>query len=567
MKLLSCKVINFGSYKELEFDYSNQGLSLVYGSTGAGKSTLMDIVPWILYGKTAKGGSVEEVKSWQSNGESTTGQLSVRTRSGEITVHRTRGNAKAGNDLFWTEQAGLNFAPHRGKDLVDTQKLLEARLSVDYDTFLSASYFHEFSATGAFFTARAKDRRELFEKLADLELPKKIAEATTASKKSDKSSLQLHERDLAATTGRIDGLASSIAGTAKLQRSWAGERVERIINLQEKSRNFEKDKEEKIKALETQVSEYDRFKLESMTELRQDLAVMEARLEHHEDYDTKIKALKASSRCGECGSLTDVCAEEISQVKLDKLNALNYAKEYRKLKDALVSVDKVGNPYVAHLSEIKALINTYQEQIEAEQTKENPYTEQLDKADSEVQRLKTVETHTENIAYDLKHRIGALEHLYDLSFELRASLLAKAIHNIEAATNSYLEKYFDGEFRAGFSTPDADKLEVSIQKNGHDCVYTQLSKGQRQLLKLAFSVSVMEASANTIGVDFGTLFLDESLDGTDTALKIKAFSLFESLALKHDSVFVIDHSEDLHRLFTKKFHVTLDGDYSAVESE
>ena len=78
-----------------------------------------------------------------------------------------------------------------------------------------------------------------------------------------------------------------------------------------------------------------------------------------------------------------------------------------------------------------------------------------------------------------------------MSFELRGQLLKSVLRQIETSTNKYLEKHFDSEIKVVLTIDDTDKVEVSIQKNGHECVFAQLSKGQRQLLKLCFGISVM----------------------------------------------------------------------------
>lgn len=36
MKLLKAEVHNFGSYKDLEFDFNDLGLALIHGATGSG---------------------------------------------------------------------------------------------------------------------------------------------------------------------------------------------------------------------------------------------------------------------------------------------------------------------------------------------------------------------------------------------------------------------------------------------------------------------------------------------------------------------------------------------------
>ncbi len=147
---------------------------------------------------------------------------------------------------------------------------------------------------------------------------------------------------------------------------------------------------------------------------------------------------------------------------------------------------------------------------------------------------------------------------------LRAELLKMAINAIQEETNNYLERYFDSELRIHF-TLDGDSLDVGVQKSGNSCSYKQLSKGQRQLLKLTFALSVMAASANQSGVKFENLFFDEALDGLDEKLKLKAFTLFEALEPSFTSIFLIDHAPAFQNMFTKKFAVGIEGDKSYIK--
>ena len=77
----------------------------------------------------------------------------------------------------------------------------------------------------------------------------------------------------------------------------------------------------------------------------------------------------------------------------------------------------------------------------------------------------------------------------------------------------------------------------------------------------------METTANAAGVSFGNVFMDEPTDGLDSALKVKAFSLFENIASRVTSVFIIEHASELQIMFSNKHYVSLDNDCSTVKDE
>ena len=166
VNIISATIQNFGSYKKLEFSFDKQGLCLIQGLTGSGKSTLMDIVPWVLFGVTAKDGSVDEVKSWDSNGD-TEGRLIIDLNGVPIIIQRIRGKT---NDLHYSQQDVPGIT--RGKDLKDTQKQINQLLGITPETYLAGAYFHEFSKAASFFITSAKSRREICEQIVDLSFTK-----------------------------------------------------------------------------------------------------------------------------------------------------------------------------------------------------------------------------------------------------------------------------------------------------------------------------------------------------------------------------------------------------------
>ncbi len=563
MKLKHGEVTNFGSYKHLRFDFQDQALALVYGPTGSGKSTLMDIAPWILYGQTAKDGNADEVRSWTADGEPTTGQLEVELLDGSIQVTRIRGTSSE-NDLFWDEGDG---AKHRGKDLTETQKLLEKRLGVSAELYLTAAYFCDFSPTSTFFSAKAKDRRALFDKIADMELPTKLSGALSEARKVSKKDLAAQQVALSRAAGKVETLQSVVEGNKTSRDSWGAEREEYLAELLGKVEGFELEKSSKIQALTTKQERFEDDRNARATKLAEKITTNADRLKTPEHYEELISIVKQQSRCKSCDALPTEATDKIQRIQASKSAMAILAERHKADIAALETIVKEVNPYDEQVKQAKTAENHHAEVFNAEQEKSNPFIAELERSET---MLVTAEQAVATLKRDvgtLERRVAALTKLYDLSFDLRGELLRSAVAQIEAATNKHLEDYFDAELRVGFSLEGADNLEVAIYKSGNACTFRQLSKGQRQLLKLCLSVSFMASAANTAGVHFDSVFFDESLDGLDSALKLKAYRLFETLATRHSSVLVIDHSEDLQNLFDRRYRVSMDSDVSAINAE
>lgn len=459
MKIQSVALTNFGSYKNLSFDFENQGLTLIQGATGAGKSTLMDAIPWILFGTTAKGGKVDEIHSWNSEGP-TLGMVTIRGLHSDIVIRRSRSPSDL--TLKYSEES------IRGKDVADTQKLINQKLGFDAETYLAAAYFHEFSQTAQFFTTTAKSRRETLEQIVDLSMASRLqAKASEAAKAESKAHSELLQQ--------IYMFNSNIS-------------------------------------LLTQMQAKEQTKAQDWTR-SQDYAISKIRVDHAK-YDANRDRV-ISGKCDECGT----------QLEAD-----------------------------VHIHDTKA--NPYQERLIDLLNAQNPHTGSVTDYTADIDKKRLELDGLANQDKDFRMKLADLDILKDTISIFRGRLVQDTVSYIQTETNALLTKHFDAEIQVEFHI-DNDKLDVNLLKDGNEAAFTQLSKGQRQLLKLSFAVSVMKAASNFSGVDFQQVFFDEALSGLDDNMKSKAFGLLEELAVDKDSVFVIDHSEGFKAMFPNVYNVEL----------
>lgn len=569
MKLTKCEVRNFGSYKHFEIDFSSPGLNLIYGRTGSGKSTIPDMPAWILYGQTAKDGASDDVRSWQAPNEATVGVLIVEISNGPIIVTRTRGKNK--NDLSWNEPG--SDEPHRGKDLTETQKLLEQRLGVSSETYFSGAYFHEFSASGNFFLAKAKERRSLFESITDLSFPVALAEKTVEERKGLKAKISTRQEEVARLDGQLKELAAAEVRLLRLSQEWQTFHTEKLRNLEKESRDWGDRYEMRATELSKKISDWDKEATKRRNLLEQSLQRVEASLLNLPgDFEEDRRVLQGHieelhlEKCSKCGASTrdgrlQLALKAMASLDLEEQLYRHNKAKHQELKAALRAENEAENPYKDSLQDEE---NPYTALMGQELSQDNSYEKQAAITHSHLISARASQDDFLSALDGYAKRLHALSTIYDLSNGLRGQLLTHAVKEIETVTNNVLDDYFDSELRVTFTLEGADSLKVEIAKSGYDCSYKQLSKGQRQLLKLSFSKALMEAVANKSGVHFNTLFFDEALDGLDGALKVKAFALFQKLSLFHPAVYLIEHSEDFQNLFTNKLKVDLVGDHSEV---
>ena len=534
MKLLHCGVKNFGSYKELCFNFSEQGLSLISGATGSGKSTLQNIPLWILFGKTMKDVNVDEVKKWDGDGE-TLGWIEVELKDAVIEIHRVRGKKPSDNDLFWLELGRDAIHPVRGKDIADTQRLLNVRMGVDDELFTNCATFCEFSPTNTFFTDAAKSRRELFEKIVDLDLPVKLAARVVEDRKKLKREYDLLSMKQSQIFGRLEGLKDAHRKAEIDAKKWKIKHQENIDLIEIKKENYNTEIASTLAAYTTKSEAFERQKSEKIAELTGKINLLSEKIMKMD--------LKRCPTCGHTKDPIDQATEQNNSMIMQLDNIKNSSN---------VWADKINE-----LNKVKIHKNPYEEQLESENKKSNPTIHLLYEFKKDIQ---VGEDELEVNATSMRgtdQKISVLNQLYDLSMELRGALLKSSIKSIETQMNDRLDGYFDSTIRVELTLANLDSLDVKISKEGNQCSFKQLSKGQRNMLKLVFALSIMEHASAKAGIRFGTLLLDEPTDGLDDTLKRKAYKLFEDLLKRHDSVLIIEHFQELKVMFSKVFEVEL----------
>lgn len=527
MKVITCQAENFGSYKAVDFTFDSKGVTLIAGPTGSGKSTLCDLIPWILFGVTAKGGKVDEILSW-SGGE-TFGTIGLDIDGLGVQISRSR----RPNDLYYRTEIDTDAEPIRGKDLQDTQKLINKLIGMDADLYLAGAYFHEFSQTASFFTTTPKNRRAITEQLVDLNLPVILQDRIKTQQKEVKNQLSATDNALFTMNAKVDILSKMCKETKNANDLWSHEQSNKVSILRGKSDNFEITKAHKIRSLENELNSI--------------------RYENPIKYDLHIKSIKVSLqpesvKCVTCGTpkinpSRDADLEKIAELETEQLENSFKLKQHKAI--------------TTQVNELKDSANFYKEQIADILTQTNPHTHQLVRLSKDL----SIQTSHLNIMTDslilLKDQELNFDLLSDAVNRFRAELVETTIKDLEALTNQHLYNYFDREIKLALTILDTDKLDVNITKDNNDASFTQLSKGQRCMLKFSFGAAVIQTIQQRHALSFNQLFFDEALDGLDDNNKLKAIKLLETLAVNDSSVYIVEHSEGIKGMIDQKINVEL----------
>lgn len=535
MKLLHVSASNFGSFKNLDLNLDDMGLTLVDGETGSGKSTLLDAISWCLFGETPKDLPVSSVMTWGGN-DSTYVELTVQVKDKIFMVTRKRGNSNY-NDLYVLD----GDKKIRGKDAAETQKVIEDIIGFDYFTFSILAYYTPHSLSAKFFESKASERRGLFERIAVLDLPNKVVERAVVNLKDvvkEIATLEVRSKAIEVKTQSADRLGK---------------------NLQRDSDKFEKDKEDAIHRLRRAGDGFRDEKAEKVqAELNKYQWFEESR---QRDVNTALKALEGAkvarklipgTLCPHCGSIDQ------EALKLDnKIDQLNFKIDA--LKNAV-------NPHADRLEAAKNLQNSYDLMIQQEMSRINPVLAQISRNDQFLNDLRKENEETTTQKTELERLKQILENIQKAGTNLKSKIVSRIVESCQDLTNRLFTSYFDGLFRVELKVGDKDALNVDIFKGEHIIQYRQASKGEKCLLRLCLSIPLMILAGNKTGVDLNFMAFDEALDGLDAHFKIKAFSLFSELSLNKGSIFVVEHAGEIKDLFLSKIRVTIKNGVSEIEN-
>lgn len=559
MKILSAIVKNFGSYTNQTIDFEkDRGLYLVSGPMGSGKSTLCDIVPWVLFGKTTKNGLADEVRMWGT--KNTIGEVRLQVNGAEMIITRTR----APNDLYFS----INKSDLvRGKDLSDTQKLMNEKLGITEDSYFAGAYLHELSSVLGFFTAQAKTRRQIIEELVDLSFAQTLADKITERKSILKIELKELEKTLAELNTKMKSGKDFISILEARSKAWIESSKKALKDTRKKSETFESERFNCCEAMWE-------FYFRDMQDLKDEIESLENQIQDKKEILNKLSKIKLQ--------LCEIEGEKCPTCGAPKKNEQKFLliKEKQKLEDSMLRQDQLR----VNITQKQKVLDGYENRtnarartIEEEMKRKNPYNEEILKLESarnpyqddirsylekDVQFKSEIEEVQELDAYN-KQELSDLEVLGEVISVYRIKAVEDTVRQLEFKTNDYLTTYFDAELRVTLNLAETDKIETLLHKDGNECSFTQLSKGQRQLLKLCFGVSIMQVLKNQYGFNLG--FMDEALDGLDENFKLKAYTLLEEVATHYDSLYIVEHNEALKNLFLNRYDVTIINGVSHLE--
>lgn len=608
--------ISFGNYIT-SIDLNTGDLTAIMGvnldaggedsKNGTGKSTIMDALTYVLYGKVVREvNNPQLIHRWVRKGQAMLVTLTFTKNGNRYLVERGLKPNKFdvwckpidNDDDFKKLDDDGKFCYNvttRGKEgrdiLIDT-------IGVDFMVF--QYIIMNSSESEPFLKLREDKKKEIFERLFNLSALSERAKELKEERKEVNRSLTAKESEVNATNAANERVMQQIDQAERRRDEWEDTRSKMIKDLEksiDRLKAIDVDEEIKImKEMQEALDQLDDVERE-LRQVKKDKASNErearsltrqynnmvdqaeklvADIEHIEggkcptcsqkwipdesEITTRVEKLESLS--GEIDSLEESIkdiensAETIDAKASDlKQRHDDVSKEVEKYDDRELAFGSLDEAYKSQ-TKLESLI----ENLEKEKKQENPHLDTIENMKSQA----IVEV-DHNIVKNMRKVVNHYDTLIDLSQNKNSYIRRSIINMWLPKLNGRIQFYLD-QLVLPYRVRIKPDLTVEIYDNRELSAYGSLSRGERQRLTVAVNLAFRDLFE---GMNFrsNVLMIDELLDngicsrGADDALAI----LRESTEAKNKSVFLVTHRDDIASKIDKVIRVVKNNKQSVVK--
>ncbi len=533
-----------------EIDFQEHHTNLIIGTNGAGKSTVLDALTFVLFNKPFRKINKPQLVNTTNERECLVEiEFAINTRQYVV----RRGIKPAVFDIIVN---GVEL--HREADDRAMQRILEENiLKLNYKSFTQIIILGS-STFVPFMQLTTTNRREVIEDLLDIRIfsaMNNILKDKLREKKEQVKSLELKKENL--------------KDKMKMQQSF----IEELENRGNANINAN---QEKIAKLDVEVGVY-------MTEnARTEEDIFKFTKEQEEVIGAGDKLVKLNNLKGKISqkvsaitkehkfftenTVCPTCTQTIEEsFRLNRItDAQNKAKElqkgYQDLEDTIKLEQERERQFIALSKEITKLnheisqnntrISLNQRQIRDLEHEIQTITQNLANRNTEHEKLEEFQTNLQKTFEDLSTKKEEIVY-YDFAYSLlkddgvKTKIIKKYLPFINQQVNRYLQMM---DFYINFHL-DEEFNETVKSPIHEDFSYSSFSEGEKMRIDLALLFTWREVARVKNSVNTNLLIMDEVFDssldgfGTDEFLKIIRY------VIKDANIFVISHKSELHDKF------------------
>jgi DNA repair exonuclease SbcCD ATPase subunit len=535
-------------FTEVELDKDTT--TLIIGSNGAGKSTILDALTFSLYGK-----SFRKINKPQLVNSTNEKNCLVEI---EFTVNNTEWKVIRGIKPAVFEIYRDGQVLDQNASSVDQQRWLEQNvLKMNYKSFTQIVILGS-SSFVPFMQLPVASRREVVEDLLDI----RIFSSMNGLIKDKIRSLREEIRTL-------DLKKDNLKEKVEMQRNF-------IDQLEKRGYDNIKEKKNKITTLMQSVEDYskDNQDLESKSStLQKELETVSDATKRLKEFGSvkgklsqKISVIVKEHKFFNENSVCPTCTQSIEETfRINRIEdsqnkAAELQKGYKELEEAIKKeelrestfqrVSKEVTQLLHGISQNNTRISGCQQQITQLESEIQTITEQLENRNSEHEKLEDFKEKLQQTFEDVGERKEDT-YYHDFAYNLlkdggvKAMIIKKYLPLINQSVNKYLQMM---DFYINFKLDE--EFNETIESPIHeDFTYASFSEGEKMRIDLALLFTWREVARFKNSVNTNLLIMDEVFDssldgfGTEEFLKIIRFTI------KDCNIFVISHKSGLDDKF------------------
>ena len=540
--------INFRRGDEAKF--AKNSTTLVVGTNGAGKSTILDALTFSLFGKPYR--KINKPQLVNSTNEKDC-RVEVEFSVGPTDWKIVRG-IKPNVFEIWRNDNLLDQSANAN----DQQKWLERNvLKMNYKSFTQIVILGS-SGFVPFMQLTTNHRREVIEDLLDIKIFSSM-----------NSIIKDKIRDVKDEVRTLELKRESLNDKIKMQENW-------IKEIESRGKEDIGEKEGKIKTLQVEVDTH--MERNMLTEV--DISNLIKKQESVTGATEKLRKLgglkgkisnKVATITKEHKFFTDnkvcpTCTQDIEEeFRINKVaDAQNRSKElqsgFKELEEAIKNEEERERHFTQLSKEITKLthgisknntrISGCQRQIRDLDSEIQRVTEQLADRNTEHDKLATFQDNLTTAYDDLSSRKDTVNY-YNFTYGLlkdggvKTKIIKKYLPLINQQVNRYLQQM---DFYINFTLDE--EFNETVQSPIHeDFSYASFSEGEKMRIDLALLFTWREVARMKNSVNTNLLIMDEVFDSSLDGLGTEEFLKIIRFIIKDANIFVISHKPDLHEKF------------------
>ncbi|KAM3096761.1 AAA family ATPase [Phormidesmis sp. 146-12] len=215
---------NFLSYRAATLDFRGLHTACVCGSNGAGKSSLLEAISWVIWGESrvALEDDVIHIGTKEAQVDFI---FSIHQQTYRVIRTRQRGQGVVlefqiaqGENRAELEQTRFRSLTEKG--IRATQQLILEHLKLDYETFVNSAYLRQGRAD-EFMLRRPAERKQILADLLKLQRYDQLAEQAKDKSRQFKGQMELLERNLATNESQLQRREAIAQECAELELNLA----------------------------------------------------------------------------------------------------------------------------------------------------------------------------------------------------------------------------------------------------------------------------------------------------------------------------------------------------------